>query len=75
MLSQDNVHVSISNACVFHWLRAVLYQMPVEKRPQVRWMVNGEEMVFDENLRSTNWLSGLDTEQKALEILLGDGYQ
>lgn len=64
--------VSVSNACVFNWLRAVLYLTPVEQRPQVTWIVEGREVHFDEEMRSTDaWCDLLEVQDRALETLLG----
>ena len=64
--------VSICNACVFHWLRAALLQIPVDKRPRVTWMVDGREVHFDDDLRTKDSLTpALDAAERALDILIG----
>lgn len=65
--------VTTSNACVFNWLRAVLFQIPPKKRPEIQWFVGDTEVHFEENLRSADaWFPMLEVQERALEILLGE---
>ncbi len=43
-----------SNVLVLHCARHLLVQMPVDERPEIRWGVYGEEVHFDNDLRSND---------------------
>ena len=63
--------VHISNQIVFDWLRATLYQIPKEQRPEVTWIIYGLETAMDDDLRGTYWPPETDLANRPLKILLG----
>lgn len=50
----EDFSIHVSQMLVIDCLRAVLHDMPEEKRPEVRWIFYGQVVTFDKNLKSDN---------------------
>jgi hypothetical protein len=50
--NKDNVHVS--NMLAVDCIRAELFEMPKETRPDIKWVFYGKEVHFNDNLRSND---------------------
>ncbi len=65
--------IHTSNNLVIDWVRAVLFELPKEKRPIVDWTFYGKEVHFDDSLRSYDAYndSRTDIAMRALNIIMG----
>lgn len=68
--SKSDIHVS--NFIVIDLLRATLYKMDPANRPEITWIFYGNEVHFDENMRSINAWSDerVDLQMRAISDLL-----
>lgn len=53
--SESDIHVS--NMLTIEGIRAYLVGIPVEERPEIKWIFFGKEVFFDKNLKSRDaWI-------------------
>jgi hypothetical protein len=48
--SKSDIH--ISNQLTVNGIRAYLIELPIEERPEIKWIFFGKEVFFDKDLRS-----------------------